>query len=278
MSTHAVPRRYGPSALGDDLRRFVNLTLMLAVTDFKLRYFGSALGYVWSLARPLLFFGVLYVVFTKVVRLGAGIPNYAVYLLMSIVLWTFFAEATNGAVRSLVNRENLLRKIRFPRMVVPLSVSLTSFFNLGLNLVAVMIFALISGIKPQVGWLEMPVIVAALFVFATGVGMLLSALYVRFRDLEPIWDVALQVLFYASPILYVAAKWPDSVERFLMCNPIAVVLTQMRHAFMDPSAPTAAQQIGGAPRLLIPLCVIVVTFALGWFVFKREAPRIAENL
>ena len=277
MSAHA-PRRYGPSALGDDLRRFVNLTLMLAVTDFKLRYFGSALGYVWSLARPLLFFGVLYVVFTKVVKLGAGIPNYAVYLLMSIVLWTFFAETTNGAVRSLVSRENLLRKIRFPRMVVPLSVSLTSFFNLSLNLVAVVIFALISGVKPQAGWLEMPVIVAALFVFATGVGMFLSALYVRFRDLEPIWDVALQVLFYASPILYVAAKWPDSVERILMCNPIAVVLTQTRHAFLDPSAPTAALEIGGAARLLIPLGVIVVTFALGWFVFKREAPRIAENL
>jgi ABC-2 type transport system permease protein len=277
MSAHAT-RRYGPSALGDDFRRFVNLTLTLAVTDFKLRYFGSALGYVWALARPLLFFGVLYVVFTKVVRLGTGIPNYAVYLLMSIVLWTFFAETTNGAVRSLVNRENLLRKIRFPRLVVPLSVSLTSFFNLSLNLVAVVVFALISGIKPQARWLEMPFIVLALFIFATGVGMLLSALFVRFRDLEPIWDVSLQVLFYASPILYVAAKWPDSVERILMCNPIAVFLTQSRRAFLDPSAPSAAQAIGGAPRLLIPLGIIVGTFALGWFVFAREAPRIAENL
>ena len=277
MSTHAA-RRYAPSALGDDFRRFVNLTFTLAVTDFKLRYFGSALGYFWSLARPLLFFGVLYLVFTKVVRFGGDVPNYAVYLLMSIVLWTFFAETTNGAVRSLVNRENLLRKIRFPRLVVPLSVSVTAFFNLSLNLVAVLVFALISGVNPQAGWFEMPFIVLALFFFATGVGMLLSALYVRFRDLEPIWDVSLQVLFYGSPILYVASKWPNSVERVLMCNPIAVFLTQARRAFMDPSAPSAATAIGGAPRLLIPTGIVVVTFVLGWLVFAREAPRIAENL
>ena len=267
-----------PSAMGGDLRRFIALTRTLAVTDFKLRYFGSALGYLWSLARPLLFFGVIYVVFTHVVRFGADVEHYAAYLLMSIVLWTFFAETTNGAVRSLVTREALLRKIRFPRLVIPLSVSLTAFFNLALNLIAVVVFAMLSGVRPQLGWLEVPVLVGLLFVLATGVGMLLSALYVRFRDLEPIWDVTLQVLFYGSPILFVASNYPDSVERILGASPIAAILTEMRRAFVDADAPGAAEAVGGAPRLLIPVAIVLVVFVLGWWVFNREAPRIAENL
>jgi ABC-2 type transport system permease protein len=281
MSAHAHTqnaRRYGPSALGDDLRRFVNLTITLAVTDFKLRYFGSFLGYLWSLMRPLLFFGVLYVVFTQVVKLGTEVPNYPVYLLQSIVIWTYFAETTTTSVRSLVDRENLLRKIRFPRLVIPLAVSLTAMFNLGLNLIAVVLFALLSGIEPTIGWLEVPFLVLFIGFFATGVSMLLSALFVRFRDLQPIWDVSLQVLFYGSPILFVASRYPDNVERILMCNPLAVVMTQMRKAVIQPSAPSAAEMIGGAPRLLIPLGIIVGVFALGYWVFNREAPRIAENL
>ncbi len=276
-ATRAI-ESHRPSAMGGDLRRFVALTRTLAVTDFKLRYFGSALGYVWSLARPLLFFGVIYLVFTHVVRFGAGVENYAVYLLTSIVLWTFFAETTNGAVKSLITRENLLRKIRFPRLVIPLSVSLTAFFNLSLNLVAVLVFATLSGVRPQLGWLEVPLLVVLLFVLATGVGMLLSALYVRFRDLEPIWDVALQVLFYGSPILFVASSYPDSVERFLGASPIAAILTEMRRAFVDADAPGAASVVGGATWLLVPLGIVIGVFVLGWWVFHREAPRIAENL
>ena len=270
--------RHGPSALGDDLRRFVNLTFTLAVTDFKLRYFGSVLGYLWSLMRPLLFFGVLYVVFTQVVRLGTKVPFYPVYLLESIVLWTFFAESTNAAVRCLVDRENLLRKIRFPRLTIPLAVSLTALFNCLLNLLAVVVFALISGVRPGWGWLEVPFLILALLLLATGVGMLLSALYVRFRDMQPIWDVFLQVLFYGSPILFVASNYPDSVEHLLSSNPIACILTQMRKAFIDPSAPSAGVMIGGTARLLVPVAIGLVVFAVGWWVFSREAPRIAENL
>jgi ABC-2 type transport system permease protein len=268
----------GPSALGDDLRRFVNLTVMLAVTDFKLRYFGSVLGYVWSLLRPLMFFGVLYIVFTEVVRLGDAIPYYPVYLLESIVLWTFFAETTNASVRCLVDRENLLRKIRFPRLVIPLAVVLTSLFNLALNMVVVVIFALASGITPTIGWFEVPFLLLFLAVLSTGVGMLLSALFVRFRDLQPIWDVILQILFYGSPILYVASNYPDQLERILSVNPLAVVFSQMRKSFIDPSAPSAAVYLGGTARLLFPIAIVAGVFWLGWWVFNREAPRIAENL
>ncbi len=268
---------HGPSAFGDDLQRFVNLTLTLATTDFKLRYFGSALGYLWSLVRPLLFFGVLYVMFTKILHAGKGIPHYAVYLLTAIMLWTFFAEATTSSVQCLVAREGLLRKIRFPRLAIPLAVSLTALFTLSTNFLAVLIFALASGISPQLSWLELPVLVLLLLILALGTGMLLSALYVRFRDIQPIWEVIAQILFYGSPIIYVAAQYKGLV-RIAMCNPLAAIFTQMRHAFVDPSAHSAAVYIGGSVRLLIPLGITAIVFALGLWFFNREAPRIAERL
>ncbi len=284
MSAHAargpgtVSTRQGPSALGDDLRRFVELALVLAVTEFKLRYFGSFLGYFWSLMRPLLLFAVLYFVFTEVVRFGAGVAHYPLYLLMAVVLWTYFSEVVIQSVRCLVNRERLIRKIRFPRMVVPLSVALTGVFNLGMNLLALFAFVLASGIAPRLSWLELPVLLAVLIAFATGVAMFVSALFVRFRDVEPISQVGLQLLFYASPVIYVIAQLPDSVERFMAASPIAAVITEMRHALIDPGAPTAAEALGGSALVLVPLAIAAAVFGLGLWVFNREAPRIAENL
>ncbi len=273
-----VPHFRGPSALGDDLRRFLSLTYTLAATDFKLRFFGSALGYLWSLMRPLLVFGVLYLVFTHVVRFGEGVKHYPVYLLSSIVLFNFFSETTTRGVTALVERENLLRKVRFPRMVIPLSVALHALFNLALNLVAVFVFVFASGIEPTLDWLQIPLLIAELVVLATGVAMLLSALFVRFRDVQPIWEVLLQLLFYGSPVLYVITIVPESVREVVMFNPIAVVLTQWRHAVIDQAAPTAGTAIGGIELLLVPLAIVAAIFALGWWVFTREAPRIAENL
>jgi len=278
VSTSSASSQTGPAAVGNDLRRFWALTYTLAATDFKLRFFGSALGYLWSLMRPLLLFGVLYLVFTKVIRFGEGVKFYPVYLLTSIVLFNYFAETTAGGVTSLVDRENLLRKMRFPRMVIPLSVSLTALFNLGMNLLAVLVFALASGVRPRLSWLQLPLLVLMLTVLAVGLAMLLSALYVRYRDLHPIWEVALQLLFYASPVLYVLSTVPNSYERAWLANPIAVVLTQMRHAILDPTAPSAAHAIGPDVRLLIPAGIVVLVFALGFLVFMRETPRIAENL
>jgi ABC-2 type transport system permease protein len=279
VEASAQSARYrGPSALGDDLRRFVGLTTTLAVTDFKLRFFGSALGYVWTLMRPLLLFGVLYVVFTEVVRFGGDVEHYPVYLLMAIVFFTYFAETTSRGVTSLIERENLLRKVRFPRLVIPLSVALHALFNLGLNLIVVFVFVIASGIEPRVEWLGLLPLIVLLVVFATGVTMLLSALYVRYRDMLPIWEVVLQMMFYASPVIYVTSTFPDSVEQEAMANPLTAILTEARYLLIDPSAPTAADAIGGAARLLIPLSVIVGVFVLGLWVFMREAPRIAEEL
>jgi ABC-2 type transport system permease protein len=277
-TTAAARRRYGPSAFGDDLRRFWNLTLTLATTDFKLRYFGSVLGYFWSLARPLMFFGVLYVVFTNVFRFGEGIAHYPVYLLSAIVLWTFFTDTTNGCVQCLLTREGLLRKMRFPRLVIPLSVALTALFNLGMNFLAVLAFALASGVEIRWTWLELLPLVALLATLAVGIGMLLSALFVRFRDIQPIWEVIAQILFYGSPIIYVSSQYRSLEEAAVTLNPIATILTQMRRAFIDPTAPGAATAAGGAVRLLVPLAIIAAMFALGLWFFNREAPRIAEHL
>lgn len=277
-ATTGEQRKHAPSAFGDDLRRFWNLTVTLATTEFKLRYFGSFLGYFWSLARPLMFFGVLYVVFTQVLRFGGDIDHYPVYLLTSIILWTFFVDTTNGCVQCLVAREGLLRKMRFPRLVIPLSVALTALFNLGTNLIAVLVFALASGVEVRWTWLEMFPIVALLAVFAVGIGMLLSVLFVRFRDIHPIWEVFSQILFYGSPILYVSAMYEDFEQAAVMSNPIAALLTQMRRAFIDPSAPGIVTAAGGPLQALVPLVIIAAVFALGLWVFSREAPRIAENL
>ena len=267
-----------PSLLGSDLRRFWNLALTLAVTDFKLRFYGSVLGYVWTLARPFMFFGVIYFVFTEIVGLDKDVPNYGVYILFALVLFQFFSEATGNCVNALVSRENLLRKMRFPRLVIPLAVVLTALFNLGMTLVAVFAFALAAGVTPTWGWLELPVIVALLTFFATGLGLLLSALFVRYRDVQPIWDVATQILFYASPILYVSTMVPESYQRAYLANPVAALLTEMRHAVVDPGARPVWDAIGGGERLLVPGGIVVVVFVLGLWVFRREAPRIAENL
>ena len=270
-----------PSAFGDDFTRFVNLTWTLAVTDFKLRYFGSILGYVWSLVRPLMFFGVLYVVFTKVFRLGAGVYGYPLYLLTGIMFWTFFVEATSGCVTCLVGREGLLRKMRFPRLVVPVAVVLTALFNLATNFVAVLVFALASGHMPRVTWLELPVLVALLATFAFGLGMVLSVLYVRFRDIAPIWDVTSQILFYLTPIIWPLSKLSASqhlLQHVVVSNPLGMIQVQMYKAFINPSAPSAVEAIGGGVRILVPLGLIVIVFVLGVWLFHREAPRIAENL
>jgi ABC-2 type transport system permease protein len=277
-ASSATQRFHGPTAVGDDLRRFVGLTYTLAVTDFKLRFFGSALGYVWTLMRPLLFFGVLYVVFTQVVKFGGGVKHYPVYLLTAIVLFTYFGETTSRGLMSLIEKENLLRKMRFPRMVIPLSVALHALFNLGLNLIVVFIFMLASGVEPRVQWLGLVPLLLLLLTFSTGVTMLLSALYVRYRDVEPIWEVGLQMLFYASPIIYIAETYPDSVESWAMANPIAAIVTEARYLLIDPDAPSAAAVIGGTVWLLVPLAVIVLVTLLGFWVFTREAPRIAEEL
>jgi ABC-2 type transport system permease protein len=268
----------GPSALGGSARRFINLTWTLAYLDFKLRFFGSVFGYLWQLMKPLMLFGVLYLVFTEFVRLGNDVKHYPAVLLAGILMFTFYSEATSAAVGSVVDRENLVRKIHFPRLVIPLSVVLTAYLNFVLNFVAVVVFFGVSGVEVRWSWLEIVPLALLLGAFCTGVSMLLSAYFVRYRDVRPIWDVVLPATFYGTPVLYPIEVVPESVRAYIMCNPLAAVIQQTRHALIDPSSLSAAQAIGGTPRLLVPIGIVVGLCLLGVWVFNREAPRIAEEL
>lgn len=271
----------GPSALGSDPRRFVALTRTLTLTDFKLKFYGSALGYLWQLMRPLLLFGVLYVVFTHFVKFGKGVHFYPPTLLLAIVLYSFVSESIAGCVDSVISREPLVRKIEFPRLVIPATVISTAFLNLLLNLVAVFVFALASGVRPGVRWLELPVILLGAVVICAGVGMIVSSLYVRYRDIKPITDVVLQVLFYATPIFYPVEKISNDTlrEAVVMLNPFATIVQQARYALIDPAhAPSAAAAAGGISHLAVPAAIIVGFFVVGFWIFNREAPRIAEEL
>jgi ABC-2 type transport system permease protein len=291
----------GPRALTDDWSRFWHLTYNIARNEFKLKFFGSALGYLWQVMKPLLLFAVLYTFFVVIGHVGKGgkpgEADYGVQLLGSIVLFTFFAESTGGAVRSVVERENLVRKIQFPRLVIPISVVLLAFFNLMLNLLVVLVFALIAGIHPMLSWLELPLILAMLIVFATGMAMLLSALFVRARDMQPIWEVFSQVLFYASPVIIPLEQVREKLinspphkpplmnppdHQLLMhlytLNPLVAIFQQFRHAMINHDALSAGQALGSWAALLEPMAIVAAVFVLGFWVFNRAAPHIAEDL
>jgi ABC-2 type transport system permease protein len=269
----------GPSAYGGSRQRFVHLTWLLAITEFRLAYFGSVLGYLWSLMRPLLFFGVLYVVFAEVIRFGGNIKDYPMVLLVNVVLFLFFGEATGNAVRSVLNRESLVRKMQFPRMVIPVSTVLTSALNLATNLLAVFVFLLAYGIEPRWTWLLLPLLLIPLIAFTTGVSMILSSLYVSYRDVAPIWTVFAQLLFYATPVLYTFEQASSDAQRhLLMSNPLACMLEQARRWLVDPAAKGAVDAAGGIGWFLIPTAIFLVVCVLGLWIFNREAPKIAERL
>ncbi len=268
----------GPSALGGGWRRALELLYLIAAFDFKRHYFGTALGYVWSIARPLMLFAVLLAVFTQVFRLGSEVPHYPVLLLFNIVLFSFFQEATGVAVTSISAQEGIVRKTQFPRLVIPLAIVLTTLFNLGLNLVVVLIFILAAGITPAWTWLLFPVLLAALILITTAVSMIVSSLYPRFRDLAIIWTVLSTVLFYASPVLYPLEKVPETLRDFIMLNPLATLLELARKWIVDPTAPGPVALAGGWAGLLPAAAIFVATCVAAVLVFRREAPRIAEEL
>jgi ABC-2 type transport system permease protein len=268
----------GPSALGGGWRRAADLLYLIAVTEFRRSYLGTALGYVWSLARPLLLFGVLLLVFTKAFNLGERVNEYPVLLLFNIVLFGFFQEATVMAVGSIVAQEPVVRKTQFPRVVIPLAVVLTALFNLGMNLVVVFVFILAAGVDPTWTWLLFPVVAALLAVFTTAVAMAVSALNPRFRDTGIIWGVAVTALFYATPVLYPIELIGGTLGRLLALNPLAPLFELARKWVIDPEAPGPAAAAGGAVWLLIPAALFVAVCAFGIWIFNREAPRIAEEL
>ena len=194
-----------------------------------------------------------------------------------VMLWTFFEQTTSNAVRCLVDRQDQIRKVPIPRAAIPLSVLLKSALDLCANLLAVLVVLLAAGVAPRPGWLELPLLIALLALLAAGTSLLLSALYVRFRDLDQIWTIATQALFFGTPIIYVLTIFSPHVQKLLLANPLATIFTEVRHAIVDPGAPAAAS-IGGPALLLAPLAVATAVVAAGIWVFRRESPWVVENL
>ena len=267
----------GPSALGGGWRRALELLYLLAATEFKRKYFDTALGYVWSLARPLVTFAVLLLVFTQVFRLGSQVPHYPVLLLFNIVLFSFFQEATDMAVNSITSQEAVVRKTQFPRLVIPLSVVLTSAFNLGPNLLVVFVFMLAFGVDPMWTWLLFPVLLVLLSVLTTAVAMIVSSLYPRFRDLGIIWSVLVTVLFYATPVLYPLDKVDTGLANVLALSPLTPLFELARKWMIDPTAPGPIETTGGATVAIAAALYVAICIFAAW-IFRREAPRIAEEL
>jgi len=273
----------GPTALGDDPQRLFRLAWTLATTDFKLKFFGSFLGYLWQLMNPLLLFGVLFLVFSFALNLDQGVRYYPVALLLGIVLFSFLSEATSQAVRSLMTRETLVRKIDFPRLAVPMASVLAATFNLLLNLIPVVIFLLASGATPSASWLLFVLVIVALVLFAFGMSMILSVGFVRFRDIEPIWTVILQILFYASGVFFTVdtiagQKHGQLLVDIFFCNPFAAMLATARHTLVDGSWVAPGQMVSSDWLLAVPVGIVVASLVGGFLLFRSLAPKVAEDL
>jgi ABC-type polysaccharide/polyol phosphate transport system ATPase subunit/ABC-type polysaccharide/polyol phosphate export permease len=272
-----APPLHPSSLLGAETRRILVLTRMLAVSDFRQKYLDAALSYLWALARPAALFGILLLFFGAMGRWNQGVLRYPAYLMLGVIFWTFFHQTTNTALYSLTRRSDLLRKLPLPRFVVPFSAVLASALDLAMNFVIVLVVVFASGATPGPGLLELPLLFGVTALFATGLGLLLSALYVRHRDLDQVWAVVSQALFYLTPIFYAVTHLPAPAREIIVLgNPLATVLSQARHSVVDSSAPSAAELAGSPVLLVIPLGITLATLALGLWVFKRESPRAPE--
>jgi len=257
------------------------LLKQLVKTDFKIRYQGSALGYLWTLLRPLALFTILYIVFVKFLRVGDGIPHFPVYLLLGIVFWNFFVEVTLGSVGAIVSKGDLMRKLSFPRYVIIVAGSFSASINLMINMVVVFLFMVLNQVplRPNALLTVFPLI--ELFIFSLAIGLLLSALYVRFRDINYIWEVALQAGFYATPILYPITLVMDMslvTAKILMLNPMAQIIQDARSFLVTDQTQTIATIYGTSWMRLVPVTVVIVCAVVSVWYFKKRSPYFAEEV
>lgn len=257
------------------------LLKQLVITDFKLRYKGSALGYVWTLLRPLALFAVLYTVFVHFLRIGADIPHFAVYLLLGIVLWNYFTEVTNNGLSAIVGKGDLLRKLAFPRYVIVLAGSISALINLGINLIVIAFFMLINGVPFTFEALWILPLIVELFIFALAIAFILSALYVRFRDINYIWELVLQAGFYATPILYpitmVVALSP-AIAQLIILNPVAQIIQDARYFVVTKESVTITTLYDNVWMHLVPLAIVAIMAVIGVLYFRKKSPSFAEEI
>lgn len=251
----------------------------LTVTDFKLRYQQSALGYLWSILKPLMLFAVMYVVFAKFLAMGGDIPNYAVYLLAGISFWTFFAEATTQGLQAIVSRGDLIRKINFPKYIIVLSGTISALINLFFNLIVVFVFAILTGVKFRWTILLLPLNIIEMYLLALGIGLFLGSLFVKYRDVGYLWEVALQLFFYATPIIYpitmVSATHPF-MAKLMMLSPMAQVIQDIRFNLVTDYTQTLWGMWNNPLIGLIPLGIVFVVLIIGSWYFNKSAKKFAE--
>ncbi len=258
------------------------LLIELVKTDFKLRYQGSAIGYLWSLLRPLLMFAILYVVFVVVFPLGKGIPYYPVYLFTGMIIWNFFTEMTQQSLGSIVGRGDLIRKIRIPRWMIVFSTSLNALINLGLNLIVLVVFMVMNHVVPMGSLVFLPLILLEVYIFALGLSFFLSAVFVKYRDVLYIWEVVIQAGFYLTPILYPLTQIKDVMyQKILLLNPLAQAIQDARYAVVthDNNVITIWRVFHhNTWYALIPFAVVIVVFIGGLAYFRNQQNSFAENL
>ncbi len=253
----------------------------LTKTDFKLRYQGSVLGYLWALLRPLMMFAILYVVFSKLLRIGSDIPHYSVYLLCGTSMWSFFTECTSQGIQAIVSRGDLLRKISFPKYIVVVSTTLTAVINMLINLVVIIIFALINGITPSWSWLLIFIPLLGLYLLSLGIAFLLGSINVKYRDITSIWDVLVQALFYAVPIIYPISMVADTsamAAKIILLNPISQCIQDIRYFLITNETITTWNYIDNPYVKIIPILIIVFFLVIGALVFRKKSKFFAEEV
>lgn len=252
----------------------------LTKTDFKLRYQGSVLGYLWALLRPLMMFAILYVVFSKLLRIGSDIPHYPVYLLCGTTLWSFFTECTTQGIQAIIARSELLRKISFPKYIVVVSSQLTALINLGINLIVVIIFAMINGVMPTWSWLLIIFPIFELYLLSLGIAFLLGSINVKYRDITSIWDVLVQALFYAIPIIYpiqMVAGTSIKAAKIILLNPIAQCIQDVRYNLITTETITTWNYIYN-PIVIVPIVLVLVILVAGALTFRHKSKFFAEEV
>lgn len=248
-------------------------------TDFKIRYQGSVLGYVWSLLKPLLLFAILYVIFTYIVPIGKSIEHYSVILLLGVVLWSFFSEVTSVGAESVVASGDLIRKISIPRYLVVLASSFSALINLGLSLVVVLIFALLNGLYPNLSWLLLVIPILELFAFSVGIAFILATANVKYRDVTYIWEVFLQAGFYASAIIFPVAMVPLEFRSLFFLNPVVQIIQDARHILVATDGNLTIWQLESPWYMkLIPFMIVVTVCIVGTVYFKSRSKYFAEDI
>lgn len=255
----------------------------LVRTDFKLRYQGSFLGIAWSVLKPLMLFAVMYVVFVQFLRFSDGTPTFAISLLCGTCLWSFFSEATNMGMHAVVDRGDLLRKIHFPNYIIVASTTMGSMISLGINLVVVIVFGFFSHAQYTWRWLLVPLSIIQLYMLAVAIALLLGTLYVYFRDVSHLWEVALQALFYASPIIYpislIKERGYGWAANILMLNPSTQIIMDIRHNLLSPQYVDTVWTMVGNPWIcLIPYIATFLLLWLGIHMFRKHSAKFAEVL